>query len=532
MSKGVHGTLTQKRQLTNYMSTCCSRVKELDAMGKPPDTPSGNYSRHLNSYIKKLDPSIPGEYVVPMPGFDRLENTRVVHNLKVMVAHELLAAELHDYEAKSLLAKYEAEEDPPAYWSHPVKIASEHVDVPTIPVALFLDGVEYSRNESLVGVSMTNLLTGRKFVLATIRKNNLRGSMWMLLRGMVQYVLRVRLPTMVLRVHGQWLYETTEGWGAEDVGRAAFAGQELGFRAFCLQLRGDLAEFCHGLGFTSWSSNLSPCILCTSSKQHWLEQIHLESTAMPMRRDSSYSEECGKCIVRVAMNQSLWANILKSLKNDSKSGGRTLTKDFASVGLRKGDRMEVSADHYDIWSCDMPLACNFWRLHPAMSPKRPNPMLKKELGTCLPQCLCLDLMHCWCLGIFQSFLMRAFWDLIEHKVIGGASRVESASLLNAHLVNWYRRFQKNPANENVSVTRLQGNLLDVLGKTPGANKFKAKAHQTLGLLRYICDALAEFAPSLPDSKWLLKVAHSYLGMYDALRKAPKLVPEATLQVSF
>eukprot|EP00971_Amphidinium_carterae_P158483 3141879-Amphidinium_carterae.1 len=54
--------------------------------------------------------------------------------------------------------------------------------------------------------------------------------------------------------------ECVDGWSKGDESRRSLAGHGLGYQAFCLQVRGDLAEYCHGLGFTSWSSLVLDCV--------------------------------------------------------------------------------------------------------------------------------------------------------------------------------------------------------------------------------------------------------------------------------
>eukprot|EP00971_Amphidinium_carterae_P345604 6486650-Amphidinium_carterae.1 len=470
-----------------------------------------------------------------MPG--RAQNARTLHELTVMVPHELLAKELDTYDVMESVRRFE-ETAPPSYWCHPIKQEALPEEV-TIPVAIFVDAVEYSRSDSLVGISMTNLLTGRKFIIGTIRKKFMCGeacncfcSNWCSLFCVYDF-LRWSLEAMAsghfpVARHSLHLVETEGGWSKGDEGRAGLAGKPLGFKALCLQLRGDLAEYCHGFGFTSWASQSTPCIFCNVCKSELYHGLQTEDAAPPLKRDTQYAMDLQRAIVDVPMNQALWEEIQVSLKNHKESGGRILVKNFPQQGLQKGARMEPTQYHYDVWQGAMPTQVRFWHfVKPAISPKHENPMLRFDLGTCMSQCALVDIMHCWCLGIFQNFLHQAFWAL-DSKVFGGRSRAENGARLGQHLTKWYRQFQRD--NPNIAITKLPSfSLKHTLGETPEKGKFRAKAHETLGLLRYSVTALEEFVGELENGDSYLACAIALLAMYTTLGGAPRLVPEDVQQ---
>eukprot|EP00971_Amphidinium_carterae_P351961 6492363-Amphidinium_carterae.1 len=68
------------------------------SIGDEPRSYFKQFCKTVEISNEKYDDAIPGEYHVPTPGFSRLENESVIHDLKVMLPHELLAGELATYD--------------------------------------------------------------------------------------------------------------------------------------------------------------------------------------------------------------------------------------------------------------------------------------------------------------------------------------------------------------------------------------------------------------------------------------------------
>eukprot|EP00971_Amphidinium_carterae_P064141 1269807-Amphidinium_carterae.1 len=141
------GKMNAKQVCTIAFLGVKAGVGGLGSLAVPPDSGSGNFARHLNAMLKKLDSKVPDGYSVPIPAYNGVEGVRETHLLQMLVPHEMLVAELDSYNLQEKLNEFE-EDAVPAYWCHPVKLVAG--DEPTIPVALFFDGVEYSGSDSLI----------------------------------------------------------------------------------------------------------------------------------------------------------------------------------------------------------------------------------------------------------------------------------------------------------------------------------------------------------------------------------------------
>ena len=110
--------------------------------------------------------------MVPIPCFDRASGDRGMHDLLCYRPHEALAREAGEVDMSVAMERWVK---PPNYDSHPVVRRWRGRAALVVPVALYLDAAEYAIRDSMLVVSMTNLLTGRKHVIAVLRKRLLCG---------------------------------------------------------------------------------------------------------------------------------------------------------------------------------------------------------------------------------------------------------------------------------------------------------------------------------------------------------------------
>ena len=157
----------------------------------------------------------------------------------------------------------------PHYASHPVaNTAPEGVFV--WPISVYLDGVKFARQDSVLGIWIACHLTGKRFLCANMRKSELctcgcRGwcSLWPVFSMM------------------DWAHDAlAEGRYPSDApptvtfdeGRRTMANVPFGFRAAVLFIRGDWSEYTSSLGLPNWKTihNHVPCVAvnertCTST---------------------------------------------------------------------------------------------------------------------------------------------------------------------------------------------------------------------------------------------------------------------------
>eukprot|EP00969_Alexandrium_andersonii_P226322 9994258-Alexandrium_andersonii.AAC.1 len=135
-----------------------------------PGQSSGNYQRHVDlvmgfDYVKEKS------FPVSCPGRPRGSAFgRATHILPFRPPHEVLHDEL--VEDGSVLLKLQERLDdgalPPAYTEHPVV---READSPVVPVALYMEGVPYTKTDSVVGVWLENTVTKSRALLGLVRKS-------------------------------------------------------------------------------------------------------------------------------------------------------------------------------------------------------------------------------------------------------------------------------------------------------------------------------------------------------------------------
>ena len=139
-----------------------------------PDSSTGNFKRHIDMIMaKRSGPAMPGGYTVPIPAFIRSSGERGVHNFQCVPPHEALIDEMQGHDIDSEIGAWNK---PPNYWSHPVVKTMSERGKSVLPIAVFMDGVQYGVNSSMLVISITNLLTNKKHLVCALRKRLLCGA--------------------------------------------------------------------------------------------------------------------------------------------------------------------------------------------------------------------------------------------------------------------------------------------------------------------------------------------------------------------
>ena len=152
--------------LIAHWATQAGAVGEVTKLAVPPGQQSGKYSGKFDKVIGK--PRDQGYHYVPVPQILRSSGSRKVAEMSAVLPHEVLAAHVHErgQELRELLAVSEL---PRCYYSHPV-VERETCNRLVVPVAYYLDGVKYSRENSVLGCWLVCLLTKKRWLLWTLRK--------------------------------------------------------------------------------------------------------------------------------------------------------------------------------------------------------------------------------------------------------------------------------------------------------------------------------------------------------------------------
>eukprot|EP00969_Alexandrium_andersonii_P296532 13103586-Alexandrium_andersonii.AAC.1 len=172
-----------------------------------------------------------------------------------------------------------------------------------------MDGVRYTRSiapghqDSFLGITAFNLLTGRRHLLGVLRKSEgcrrgCRGwcsvaPVYEMLAWSLEALKEGRYP---LRKHDE------SAW-PENSPYSGLAGTPLGCRAVLCEVRGDWNEFCHSLGFQQWSSTWHPCLMCHCRQDslHSYRGVSLTENNWGDREAGEYDAACASCEIRVAL---------------------------------------------------------------------------------------------------------------------------------------------------------------------------------------------------------------------------------------
>eukprot|EP00971_Amphidinium_carterae_P333000 6467463-Amphidinium_carterae.1 len=538
----LKGKLTAKQVCVTAFYASTGGVEAVKPLALRPDASSGNFSRHLSAVLQKgqAETDFKGCYTVPLVAYLPTVAERGVHNMQVLCPHEVLAGETQGLNLPLAVERFERMA-PPAYFDHPTKQAAGQELC--VPYALFLDAFQYSNIDGAIAVVLTNLLTGVKHCIACLRKKWLCGgrcgcacSGWCTLHCLFRFLhwsIEVLAGgTFPTSRHSLELLDVvpSDGWLPNDAGRKEVAGNPLGFKGVCLQVRGDLAELTTGLGFSTWQAKATPCLLCSQPSHEWFTALGDRDAARPLRLGGNYAAECEACCTTIEpVNEETWLLLQSALTCDHKKG-LVLAYALPGYGLQVGDRVEPHASMLDIHAKSCPPKLVFWRDNKNVCAKHHNVMLSHALGTSMELSCSLDVMHTWCLGVYQLFLHRALWSLLESTAFSGDNLKLRGQELAKDLRVWYTAMAK--AQPTVKLSRCENFSVEhTLGGSRDKNVVRLKAHQGLTLMRYMVQTLQKHEAVVAEGAQLLELATCYLAMYDLLKRSPMVVPEGTLQVS-
>ena len=535
-------------------------LKQLQALGMHPLAPSGNYKRHLDAFLRKREERgepAQGDYVVPIPSFHRSSGERRLHNLICRPPHEIVDAEMAGQDVTSLLQSWPA---PPGFAQHPVVRAMEAQGKATVPLALYVDAVQYATKDSMLVFTVTNLLTEAKHVVAVLRKRLTCGvktacgcrrwcslwPIWQFIRWSLEALATATYPVSRHCPPLDSPAAQESGWRPEDAARSRKAGQELCVAGAVIQVRADWGEMTARFGVANWSTASNPCFLCRCSRANMYDRELLHQRAMPWpaRDHADYETACGACEIEVQtgrLSEKKWKELKGSLEMDSrkdasKGRGFFLNRAWPEYGLKKGDRFEPSPSvpDYALLSERQPESMTFWRRSKETSVRHRNPVFSASLGTDLPTAFTVDTMHTWCLGLHAQYVAAALWAVVDtamfHSPVpqGNASREDhhhkAMLALRQELTAWYKQLaRKQP---ETIVTKVHDLSLEHIGSM-NKPELKCKAHETLGLLMFLEAKMPAWKVNLEHGEAWADAAKYLLRLWTLLEASPTVIPQNT-----
>ena len=161
-------------------------------------------------------------------------------------------------------------------------------------------------------------------------------------------------------------------WQATDRDReVASATLNMQWRGVVIDFCGDWVEICHRYGFPAWNHKMSPCPKCSCNVTEMVGDSLDDDFPFDERchDETWYDEECTKREVWKALSDMRDVRELRLLLeyDKEKYRGRGIVADCPRLGLRKGDRLEPTANLPDVGSIDtigendLPVLVCFWR---------------------------------------------------------------------------------------------------------------------------------------------------------------------------
>jgi hypothetical protein len=202
-------------------------------------------------YQKHLDPKLSfttqrkNMYHLNVIGHRKRDLDRSEFVLPVRPPQECIHEELEKDPSISVRLQAAIDEGllPPSYSSHPVVLNNPGELI--LPLIIYLDGVAYSLRDSVIGVWIYNMITGRREVIALLRKRvqckcGCKG--WCTWFPILTF-LRCCLEDLAAGVLPLCRHDQSPWDAVQDSVRAALGGCVMKMKCCLLRLKGDWAEF-------------------------------------------------------------------------------------------------------------------------------------------------------------------------------------------------------------------------------------------------------------------------------------------------
>ena len=489
-------------------------ITEAKKYGLKPGSPTGHYMRKVKGILGWNNKNI--FYEMNVPGHAKHDLERTVQIVQVIPGHEQMfeAMKGNETDVIELRARLDREDGlPPCYYNHPI-VQGAPADVIVWPVAIYLDGVPYSHTDGVIGFWLINMITGRRFLYAVLRKRIIcqcgcRGwcTFWhffQMTKWMLRSLSRGTFPT---ERHDSMPFRDTDQY------RINLAGSNIGFRCACLYMKGDWMEFAATVGLAPWQDALRPCYECTSYGSDMFETAGISMDAMRwhLNDDESYFVACERCEHVVELRRKADVNAISGLlrydKRTDGFKGRCLTRDITLNGtvLKANDRLEPSDTLTDIGAfgdiSDFPTRVVFWRSSDESMTRHRNPFFDPDFGITPRRTLTVDVLHAFFLGVLNTWSKITIWELICCGAYGhmGSSYENFAAsvlVLRDRLMRFYVTHHSDRPTDQI--TRVADFTVKMMGSKK-KKKLKTKGAETWGMALFLISELRLRVPMLESN---------------------------------
>lgn len=411
----------------------------------------GHYSRHWDAALHEAEGD---EHYMKLriPLTNRSDFSRTLADVPVVPPHVGLSEELHmnpDIKLRCQDNEF-VRSLPRIYHEHPA-VRTARPSEPVLALSLYVDGVQFSRTDSVIGFFCYNIASGIRHLCATLRKSELcscgcRG--WCSIFPILA-MLRWSVVAMLSGRHPDAM-PCGSDWDDEHVIEKSFAGQRLGWTGAVLFMKADWSENVTTMGMPSWSAEDNCCPMCRCSRHDWDQFQGLSPNSVPWAEKTTqdFENACIDCEFFRDVTDADFPSLRGTMFFDRRkhgNRGRCMSEDFPRMNLVKGDRLEPHLAMQHTMAFDMlprPFRVKFWRPSNETLCRHRNPLISDEckLG---PRNMVVDWLHCLSLGVFPYFINFFVHWLMSGNAFGVAGttveerRSATIQRFKAILFQWY-----------------------------------------------------------------------------------------------
>lgn len=507
-----------------------------------PEAASGHFQRHLDSVLfftdekKKL-------YDLPCPGHTRYDKERVTHIISTIPFQEELANELAENpELGPTLDKMVQNNELPAdYYQHPVVRANPGERV--YPVSMYLDGVAHSKVDNVLGITISNLVSGTRHLCIALRKSLLcrcgcRG--WCTLRPIWVFV-HWCLVSMSQGVFPTSRHDSS-AWLPTDELRESLQGFTLGLKCALIQIKADWGEFGKSLGLTQWNHKLRPCPFCDVTHEELISCIpdwSIAEDAATITTPEAYEASCKECEIKITLSQVDHAEVLSCLEYSKRATigfGRCIMRDIPRLGLQRFDRLEATSVLPDVGMFEAirewPFQALFWRQKPHAMVIHRLPLFDPAIGVTI-MTIVIDALHTMNLGVYQLWCLFCIWALIKANAWNVSAhftakevRVLSCEQVRTELTAYYRQLRID--TPGLDVTEIPHFSLRTIGGETG-KVLRTKGAETKFLIGYVLQALQKRGHKVDSCATLIEAGRCLQEFDTLIGRLPRRVGVAEVQ---
>lgn len=404
-------------------------------LGLQPSSATKHGHAHIMNHAGQIYPEVDLEYI-DCPMHLKRESRRSYEKVPVYLPSSALGkfvtADMYDHPLEdfqmhvSEIASYE---------DHPVVVQarSENFRGLVRPLAIYWDGVAYTKNDSFTAFYCTDTLTGQKFLSFLVRSEE-----------MCQCGCR------------GWctLFPLLHRWAAD------LKKLEKGdlVRWAVLDVQGDWPAFLQVFGLRYWSHKTHPCPLCRIRNAEFNELIvndlTLDELPFEPYTTNDYLRDLASAIKVITIpSASMRTKVYQVLGYRKKFRGRVVLQDIPELGLRKHSRLMPTATLPDVSKFEFlepPFSTSWWVMSPETGRLLHDNPLMEVSGVTL-EALSLDLMHTWHLGPVQILVSLALNFCLDTGFWAPSTNLDAAEkrrlglyALKAELFQFYREQRADP----------------------------------------------------------------------------------------